>query len=105
MLWVTRAYVLSRGVGFVAGRRWQHHTALRTKCCPIGSSLRATDANAEHGVWAVHVFMIRSTELPKAAVAQPLRGPVSSARVPSFGGDPLEHPAPEPVLRRDTMRI
>ena len=38
------AYVLSWGVGFVAGRPRQHHTALCTKCCPIGSSWRATDA-------------------------------------------------------------
>ena len=36
------------------------------------------------------VCMIRSTELPKAAVAQAPQGPVSSARVPSFGDDPLE---------------
>ena len=26
------------------------------KCCPIGSSWRATDAHAEHGVWVVHVI-------------------------------------------------
>ena len=42
------------GVGFVAGRPRRHHTALRTKCRPIGSSWRATDAHAEHGLWVVH---------------------------------------------------
>ena len=49
--------------------------------------------------------MIPSTELPKAAVAQPLQGPVSSARVLRLGVIHWNNPAPEPVLRRDTMRM
>ena len=53
------------------------------------------------------LYMIRPTTLPEAAT-QPLQGPVSSARPyvsPSFACDPSEKPAPQPVLRRGTMRI
>jgi hypothetical protein len=83
-----------RGVGIAAGRPRQHHTVLRTKCCPIGSSCQVHGEppmrTLSMACGLCMVYRIRSTELPKAAVAQAPQGPVSLARVPSFWGDPSE---------------
>jgi hypothetical protein len=100
----TPAYVPTElGSGFVAGRPRQHQTALRTSYCPIGSSWRALPVATPMRTLSMAcglcmLYMIRSAELLKVGAAQPLQGPVVSLRLGN-------NPAPEPILRRDTMRI